>query len=421
MQEDLFTKFYNKMIEKRRGIIKDVCGLSEEDMELLSKSGSLGFENAQRLIENVIGCYELPLGIATNFYINGRLVLIPMALEEPSVVAAASNAAKLSSGFEATTTEPLMIGQVQLVNVKDFSKAKKSVLAKQKEILSLANAQDSMLVKLGGGAKRIEARKIGFGKKQMMIVHLIVDVRDAMGANAVNTMCEKVAPLLEELTGGKARLRILSNLAVHRLATARAVWKKEALGEETIDAILDACEFAKNDVFRATTNNKGIMNGVDAAVIATGNDFRAVEAGAHAYASLGGKYRPLAEYKKDKEGNLVGELTMPLAVGIVGGATRTHPMAQLSLKIMKVKSAQELAQAIVCLGLANNFAALKALATEGIQRGHMKLHSKNIAITAGAKGEQIDKIAAKLVEEKNVTVSRAKELLEKMNEDRVQV
>ncbi len=414
MENPKLAKFYNKSLDEKRLVVKEMAGLSEEEMMLLEKSGSLGFENAQRLIENVVGLYELPFGIATNFYVNGKPVLVPMVLEEPSVVAAASNAAKLSEGFTASTTEPLMIGQIQVVGVKSFEKAKKAVMKKQKELLELANRQDSMLVKLGGGAKKIEVRKIGKGKKQMVIVHLIVDVRDAMGANAVNTMCEKIAPELEKITKGKVRLRIISNLAVHRLATARTVWKKETLGAQTIDAVLDAYEFAKNDMFRATTNNKGIMNGVDAVVIATGNDFRAVEAGAHAFAAFNGKYRPLAEYKKDKNGNLVGELTMPMAVGIVGGATRTHPMAQLALKILGVKTAQELAQVIVSVGLAQNFAALRALSTEGIQRGHMKLHAKNIAVTAGAKGALVEKIAAQMAEERNVSVSRAKELLEGM-------
>lgn len=413
MPETDSSKLYKKTIPERLDFLKQVAGLDEADFELLSKTGTLGLENAQRLSENVVGCYELPFAIASNFVVNGKPVLVPMVIEEPSVVAAASNAAKLSEGFEAKTMEPLMIGQIQLVKVKDFARAKKNILKKQKEILGLANRQDSTLVKFGGGAKKIEVRKIGKGKKTMLIVHLIVDVRDAMGANAINTMCEKVTPILEDLSGGKARLRILSNLAIYRLATVKTVWKKETLGEETIDAILDAYEFAKNDVFRATTNNKGIMNGVDAVVIATGNDFRAIEAGAHSYASYKGKYKPLADYWKNKKGDLEAELTMPLAVGIVGGATRTHPLAKLSLKIMDVKTAQELAGIIACVGLANNFAAMRALATEGIQRGHMKLHSKNIAVTAGAKDDQIEKIAAQMVSEGNVSVSRAKELLEK--------
>ena len=412
MPETESSKLYKKTIPERLDFLKQACGLDDADLELLSKTGTLGLENAQRLSENVVGCYELPFAIATNFVVNGKPVLVPMVIEEPSVVAAASNAAKLSEGFTAKTTEPLMIGQIQLVKVKDFARAKKNILKKQKEILSLANRQDSTLVKFGGGAKKIEVRKIGKGKKTMLIVHLIVDVRDAMGANAINTMCEKITPVLEELSGGKARLRILSNLAIYRLATVKTVWKKETLGEETIDAILDAYEFAKNDVFRATTNNKGIMNGVDAVVIATGNDFRAVEAGAHSYAAFKGKYRPLADYWKNKKGDLEAELTMPLAVGTIGGATRTHPLAKLSLKIMGVKNAQELAGIIASVGLANNFAAMRALATEGIQRGHMKLHSKNIAVTAGAKGDQVEKIAVQMAAEGNVSVSRAKELLE---------
>jgi len=331
-----------------------------------------------------------------------------MVLEEPSVVAAASNAAKLSEGFETSSSEPIMIGQIQMVKVKNAGKAVKAIKKKEKELIEKAMAVDSTLVKFGGGPRKIEARAI----KGMLIVHLLVDVRDAMGANAVNTMCERISPVLEEITGGKARLRILSNLAVHRTAKAKAVWKKEKIGGEAIEAILDAYKFAAADQFRATTHNKGIMNGVDAVAIATGNDFRAVEAGAHSFAAYKKKYSPLTKFYKNKSGDLVGEIELPLAVGTVGGATKTHPTAKIAVKILGVKGAQELAEIMAAVGLANNFAAMRALATEGIQRGHMKLHAKNIAIQAGAEGTRVEEIAKQLAEEKNINVGRAKEIIE---------
>ncbi|MEK6941836.1 MAG: hydroxymethylglutaryl-CoA reductase, degradative [archaeon] len=412
MLDPRLEKFYKKTVEERRKIINEIAGLNDQQIAVLQKTGALGIDIADRMIENVIGTFELPLGVATNFVINKKEVLVPMVLEEPSVVAAASNAAKLSEGFTATATEPLMIGQIQLLGVNDFEKARHKILDHKGELLNLANSQDSTLVKFGGGAREIEIRAVGEEEK-MVVVHLIVDVRDAMGANAINTMCEKIAPRIEELSGGKACLRIISNLATHRLASARTVWKKENIGEKTIDAILSAYEFAKADIYRCATNNKGIMNGIDSVVIATGNDWRAVEAGAHGYAAFEGDYRPLAKYCQDKKGDLVGEITLPLAVGLVGGATKTHPTAQVSLKILGVKTAQELAQIIACVGLANNFAALRALSTVGIQTGHMKLHAKNIAVIAGAKGKQIDHIAKQMAGEKNISVARAKELLEK--------
>jgi len=411
MNDSKLEKFYKKSVEERIKEISEIADLSEEQVSALKKIGALGKDTANRMIENVIGTFELPLGIATNFYINKKPVLIPMALEEPSVVAAASNAAKLSEGFETSSTDPVMIGQIQLLEVKDFVAAKKNILDNKKELLDLANAQDSTLVKFGGGARDIEVRVVGEKDKEMLIVHLLVDVRDAMGANAINTMCEKISPRLEDLSGGKFCLRIISNLATNRLAKAKAVWKKDKIGEKAVEGILAAYEFAKADIYRCTTNNKGIMNGIDAVVIATGNDFRAVEAGAHAFAGMDGKYKPLANYYKNNEGDLVGEIELPIAVGLVGGATRTHPIAQISLKILGVKTAQELAQIIVCVGLANNFAAMRALATVGIQKGHMKLHAKNIAVTAGAKDDQIDEIAKKMIEEKNISVARAKEIL----------
>jgi hydroxymethylglutaryl-CoA reductase len=425
-------KFYEKNLQERLEIVKNFGELSNEEMQILEKFGALDFETANRMIENVYSTFPMPLGIATNFEINGKSYLIPFALEEPSVVAAASNAAKLSSGFTAKATEPIMIGQIQIVNVKNTKETIKKILEKEKELLEKANAIDSTLVKFGGGAKKIEAREIETQRGKMIIMHLLVDVRDAMGANAVNTMCERISPEVEKITGGEARLRIISNLAIHRIVEAKAIWTKESLGNdfakkngiknpnqkdieklgfETIEKILDAYEFAANDEFRACTHNKGIMNGVDAVVIATGNDFRAVEAGAHAYASRSGKYKPLTKYYKNKDGNLVGEIELPMAVGLVGGATKTHPIAKINVKLLGVKTASELAEIIASVGLAQNFAALKALATEGIQKGHMKLHAKNIAIIAGADKKQIDEVAATMIKEGNISVARAKEII----------
>ena len=407
-KDSRISGFYEKAIEERQEIVKEFAGLSEEEAAQLKNFGALGKERAQQMIENVVAGFELPMGIATNFYINGEPKLIPMVLEEPSVVAAASNAAKLSEGFETSSSEPIMIGQIQMVKVKNAGKAVKAIKKKEKELIEKAMAVDSTLVKFGGGPRKIEARAI----KGMLIVHLLVDVRNAMGANAVNTMCERLSPVLEEITGGKARLRILSNLAVHRTAKAKAVWKKEKIGGEAIEAILDAYKFAAADQFRATTHNKGIMNGVDAVAIATGNDFRAVEAGAHSFAAYKKKYSPLTKFYKNKSGDLVGEIELPLAVGTVGGATKTHPTAKIAVKILGVKGAQELAEIMAAVGLANNFAAMRALATEGIQRGHMKLHAKNIAIQAGAEGTKVEEIAKQLAEEKNINVGRAKEIIE---------
>ncbi|MEM3399484.1 MAG: hydroxymethylglutaryl-CoA reductase, degradative [Candidatus Micrarchaeia archaeon] len=424
--ESAISGFYKKTVDERLVILREQGLISDEDIAVLKREGPLPLSVASRMIENVIGTVSLPLGVATYFRINGRDCLIPMAIEEPSVVAAASFAAKLareSGGFTASATEPVMIGQVQLVGVESTESAKKAILEKKNEILELANSKDATLVKLGGGARDIEVRGIG-GKSKILAVHLLVDVRDAMGANAVNTMSEAIAPLLEQLSGGKARLRIISNLAVYRKAHARAVWKKEVLeesvggkmsGEEVVEAILQAYEFAVKDPFRCATHNKGIMNGIDALAVATGNDWRAIEAGVHSYACFKRKYSPLTRYKKNRKGDLEGEIELPLAFGIVGGATRTSPTAQISLKILGVKSAQELAQVAAALGLAQNFAALRALATEGIQRGHMELHARNIAITAGASGSEADIVAKKMIEEKNISVTRAKEILSSLH------
>ncbi|MGQ4913416.1 MAG: hydroxymethylglutaryl-CoA reductase, degradative [Candidatus Asgardarchaeia archaeon] len=410
--------FYKLSIEERVEKLKEFADLTDEEIALLKKFGALDIEIADRMIENVVGTMPLPLGIATNFIINGEEYLIPMAVEETSVVAAASNAAKMcrsKGGLFAYATEPIMIGQIQLVNVKDPYGAKVAIYGEKEKILEIANEQDPILVKLGGGAKDIEVRVIESITGPMVITHLLVNTLDAMGANAVNTMAEAVAPYIEKITGGRVYLRIISNLAIHRLVRVRTVVSKEAVGgEDVVDGIVEAYSFAAADPFRAATHNKGIMNGVDAVVIATGNDWRAVEAGAHSYASITGRYLPLSTWEKNEDGDLVGTLEMPMPVGIIGGATKVHPMAKLSLKILRIKTARQLAEIIGAVGLAQNLAALRALATEGIQRGHMSLHAKNIAIMAGATGDLIDKVAEIMVKERKIRIDRAKEILEEL-------
>jgi len=406
--------FYKLPVEKRVEFVKDFSGLNEEESKLFSSSLDMGI--ADRMIENVLGTFEIPLGVAVNFLINGKDYLVPMAIEESSVVAAASNAAKiarLKGGFKTEISDPLMIGQMQLLHVKDVATAAKKIIDHKKQLLELANQQDKILVELGGGAKDLEVRILDSPLGKMIVNHIIVDVRDAMGANAVNTMCEALAPMLEELTGGKIRLKILSNLADKRLVRAKAVFDKEKLGgEKVVDAFIESYTLASIDPYRAATHNKGIMNGIDALIIATGNDFRAIEAGAHAYAAKDGQYTSLSKYYKDKDGNLVGELELPVAVGIIGGAANIHPKARLCRKILGVDTAGELAQVVASLGLAQNFAAVFALSTVGIQKGHMNLHAKNIAVMAGAKGDEIDKVADQLVKEAKVKLDRAKEILQ---------
>jgi hydroxymethylglutaryl-CoA reductase len=408
-----FSGFYKLSREERLAKIKEFGGLTDDELALLSKDGALDFDTSNRMVENSAGSFPLPLGFAMNFKINGRELAIPFAIEEPSVIAAASYAAKLAlpDGFTATASEPIMIGQIQLVNVPDIEQAHWKIDAQKDKLLALASALDAPLVKYGGGARDIRAKIFETPRGKMLGIQLLVDCRDAMGANAVNTMCEALAKELELITGGKARLRIISNLAVHRIARASCVWKKDAIGDEVIEGVLDAYEYAAADIFRASTHNKGIMNGIDAVVIATGNDWRAVEAGAHAYAAYGGKYLPLTKYAKTASGDLLGQIELPMAVGLVGGATKTHPLAKIAVKILGVKSARELAEIIASVGLAQNFAALRALSTEGIQRGHMELHARNVAVMAGAAGAKIDEIAAKMIAEKNIRSDRAKELL----------
>jgi len=408
--------FYKLPIKKRIEIVKEFSDLNNEDKKTFLSN--LELDISDRMIENVLGNFELPLGIAVNFLINGKDYLIPMAIEESSVVAAASNAAKIArikGGFKTESTDPLMIGQIQILNVKDVASAAQKIMSKRKEILQIANEQDKILVKFGGGAKDIEVRILDSPIGKMIVTHLVVDVRDAMGANAVNTMCEALAPMLEEITGGNVRLKILSNLADRRIVKTKAVFDKEKMGgDDIVDAFLESYNLAVVDPYRAATHNKGIMNGIDAVIIATGNDFRAIEAGAHAYAARQGQYSSLSKYYKDKNGNLVGELEMPMAIGIIGGAGNIHPKAKLCKKILGIKTAKELAEIVVSLGLAQNFAAVYALSTVGIQKGHMSLHAKNIAVMAGAKGEEIDIVADKIVKEGKIRLDRAEEILKEI-------
>jgi hydroxymethylglutaryl-CoA reductase len=416
--------FYNLPLEERLAVLSSAGGLNVQDITVFSGTGGLSLDQADHMIENVVSLHALPLGIGLNFLVNGKEVLVPMAIEEPSVVAGASFMAKLArtgGGFVAHSSPPEMIGQVQIMNVPDIQEACLLILENKESLLGVLAGIDPVLEGLGGGARDLEVYLIDESPVgPFLIVHLIYDVRDAMGANAVNTAAERLAPSLEAITGGRAHLRILSNLADRRLTQSSCMipLNKLAFGdysaEEVRDGIIAAWAFAVVDPYRAATHNKGIMNGVDAVVVATGNDWRAVEAGAHAYAARSGRYTSLSEWGVDDDGNLVGKLEMPMAVGIVGGATRAHPTSRAALKLMGVESANQLAEVIVSVGLAQNLAALRALATEGIQRGHMSLHARQVAISAGAEGEMIERLAAQLVVENTVRIDRAKEILEEL-------
>ncbi len=409
--------FYKLSMDERLKELKEFAGLTEEEVRTL-RSGTLPFGSAERMIENVVGLFPLPLGIAVNFLVNDRDYLIPMAIEEPSVVAAASNAAKMAratGGFKASSTDPIMIGQVQLVKCPSPRDAERQILASKKEILALANKQDPTLVSMGGGARDLRVRVLPSFTGTMVITELLVDCRDAMGANVVNTMAEAVAPMLEELSKGRVNLRIISNLADKRLARATTHISKDALGgAEVVDGIVDAYAFAAADPYRCATHNKGVMNGIAAVCLATGNDTRAIEAGAHAYAARSGHYSPITSWHKDENGDLHGFIEFPAALGIVGGVTAVHPLAKICLKILGVKTARELGEVMAAVGLAQNLGALRALTAEGIQQGHMSLHARNIAIMAGAQGELVDLVAATMAGERKVRLDRAKELVSEL-------
>lgn len=421
MTDSRIPGFYNLPMPDRRERLLTAAGLAAADLAAYAAAGGLTPESADHMVENVIGTHALPVGIGLNFRVNDRDVLVPMVIEEPSVVAGASFMAKLAragGGFRATSSEPEMIGQMQILDLADIDAARAVLQQHHDELISQADSIDPVLKKAGGGARDLEIRLIKDSPiGDFLVLHLIYDVRDAMGANAVNTACEHLASHVEALTGGRVHLRILSNLADRRLTQSSCTIPVKELafdrysGETVRDGIVEAWAFAAADPYRAATHNKGIMNGVDAVVIATGNDWRAIEAGAHAYAARAGKYTSLSTWGKDAEGNLVGLLEMPMAVGIVGGATKVHPAAQAALKLMDVKTASELAQVIVSVGLAQNLAALRALATEGIQRGHMSLHARQVAIAAGATGEEIEAVAARMVSDGVVRIDRAEEIL----------
>ena len=380
MPDSSISKFFEKTLKERLGLIADFSGLSKDELKIIEDAtGGISFDEADGMIENAIGTFSLPLGIATNFQINDKDYLIPMVIEEPSVIAASSKAAKIArvqGGFKAEADESYSIGQIQVVNV-DVQSAIPKVIGASNEILDLANSKSETLSKLGKGAKEISCKDLPTDSGHMLIVELTIDVGDAMGANVTNTMCEAVAPMIEKLTGGKTLLRILSNYSTKRMVSASAVFDKDAVGgEKVVDDIILAFQFAENDPYRAVTHNKGVMNGVIAVANSTGQDSRAIEAAAHAYASAGGTYSSLTKWSKDKNGNLIGNFELPLSVGIVGGVIRHHPIAKICTKILGVSTTQELSCIIAVVGLAQNFAAMRALVTEGIQKGHMKLHAR---------------------------------------------
>ena len=420
--------FYRKSIAERRAFVREWAGLSEEEARAYDFPAGIPPATLDRMIENVIGVMPLPLGVATNFRINERDYLVPMAIEEPSVVAAASNAAKVAraaGGFRAQSTPPVMIGQIQLLDVADPAAARQRILDRTDALLAAANAKDPVLVKFGGGAQQLEVRLLPSTRGTMVIVHLLVDARDAGGMNAVNTMCEALAPEVARLAGGRAGLRIISNLAVHRLARASATFRAELLrttelsGPAVVEGILDAYAFAAADPFRCATHNKGIMNGISSVVVATGNDFRAIESGAHTYAAYlaaerSAVVRPLTTYEKDRDGNLVGSIELPVPVGLIGGATAVHPTAKANVRLLGVRTARELGEVLAAVGLAQNFAALRALATEGIQRGHMELHARNLAASAGARPEEVDRVVERLIAEHQIRIDRAKAIVDEL-------
>ena len=414
--------FYKLPVAERVAKIREQVDLTDEEAEAISNTGVLGEDLTDRMIENVVGTMAIPLGIAMNFRINDKDYLVPMAIEEPSVVAAASNLAKVArkmGGFHTSHSGSLMIGQIQLTDITDPWGTRSKILQHKEDIMAKADACDPILVKFGGGARDVVVRVLETMSGPMVITHLIIDTKDAMGANAVNTMAEAVAPFLEEITGGRVYLRIISNLATYRVARAWAVFDKDELGgEEVVDGMVKAYHFAAEDPYRCATHNKGIMNGISAVVIATGNDFRAVEAGAHTYATVNGGYKPLTKWEKTAEGHLIGTIEVPMAVGLVGGATKVHPTARANVKILGIGSADELGMVMASVGLAQNAGALRALATEGIQKGHMRLHARNMAVQAGAPLEIVDEVVRRLTEMKKFDFGTTEEVVNQIKAER---
>jgi hydroxymethylglutaryl-CoA reductase len=416
MPDSSISKFFEKSRKERLNMIATFANLSKDELDILENTdGGISFDKADKMIENAIGTFSLPLGVATNFKINNKDYVVPMVIEEPSVIAAASKGAKIArikGGFEVTADESYSIGQIQILDV-DANLAIKKIQDFTSKILELANSKSNTLSKMNKGAKEISCKIIDAPSGNMLIVELLIDVGDAMGANITNTMCEAVSPLIEQITGGRALLRILSNYSTRRMVKAKAIFEKESVGgEDVVDNIILAFEFADNDVYRAVTHNKGIMNGVISVANAVGQDSRAIEAAANAYAAISGKYRSLSKWSKDSDGNLVGILEIPLSVGIVGGIVNVHPVAKVCAKILNVKSAQELACVMTATGLAQNYSAIRALSTEGIQKGHMRLHARNLAAAAGATTDQIDTIVQKMVESKKISLDSAKDILQ---------
>ncbi len=413
--------FYNKSVDERIQIIADKTNLTPEEVKTLKSRGGLTIDTADRMTENVVGTIAYPFSVAVNFRVNGRDYLVPMAGEEPSVVAAASNMARLmreGDGIKANATDPIMIGQIQILDIQDMKAAIKTVEDNKLKLLNIANELDPVLVKFGGGAKDIELRPIETKMGPMLIIHLLVDCRDAMGANAVNTMAETLAPIIADLTNGRSLLRIISNLADRRLITVEGLVNKDDIGgEEAVDNIVAAWAFADADPYRAATHNKGIMNGIIAVALAFAQDHRAIEAGAHAYTVRDGQYRSMSKWNKNKNGDLVGTMTLPMAVGLVGGATKSHPMAQVARKILGVDKAMDLGKVMCAVGLAQNLGALRALTQEGIQRGHMRLHARNLVVMAGASGELMEKAVKKLLEGGEIRFPKAQEIVKKLTEE----
>ena len=418
MPDSSISKFFEKSRKERLDTVANFSNLSKDELEILQNvNGGISYDNADKMVENAIGTFSLPLGVATNFKINDKDYVVPMVIEEPSVIAAASKGAKVArikGGFKVIADESYSIGQIQILNV-DIDSAIQKISSSSDEIIKLANSKSNSLPKLNKGAKEITCKEIDTPSGKMLIAELLIDVGDAMGANITNTMCEAVSPLIEKITGGKTLLRILSNYSTRRTVKAEAIFEKEAVGgEQVVDNIILAFEFADNDVYRAVTHNKGIMNGTIAVANAVGQDSRAIEAAANAYAAESGKYRSLSKWSKDDEGNLVGILEIPLSVGIVGGIANVHPVAKVCAKIIGATSAKELACVMTATGLAQNYSAIRALSTDGIQKGHMRLHARNLAAAAGATSEQIDIIVQKMIEEKKISLDRAKELLDQI-------
>ncbi|EPQ7508618.1 hydroxymethylglutaryl-CoA reductase, degradative [Listeria monocytogenes] len=423
-----FDKFYKKTVEERHAILAEYADLNEEEQAFLASTGALSFDKANHMIENTIGIYSLPLGLGMNMLLNDKRYIVPMAMEEPSVVAAQSAGAKLiaqNGGITGSATKRKMIGQIELISVSDIQAAKKNIIANEEQLIAIANQAHPSLQKRGGGAVEIQVRTAQTANDEtLFIVHLLADTQEAMGANMVNTMVETLAPELEMLTNGTANMRILSNLVDEATATAVCRINPESLatktqsGEWVRDRIIAAYEFADADIYRAATHNKGIMNGIDAVIMAFGNDWRAVEAASHAYAARTGSYKPMSKWSKDADGYLVGELTLPMPVAFVGGSIAIHPIASLSKKIARVESAKELAMLVCAVGLTQNLAALKALVTEGIQRGHMSLQAKSLAMTAGAEADEIEIVATFLQESKQLNVVAAKEFIAKLRSEK---